>query len=984
VPSRQRAHAARLAFAATQLANGARVWDTPDFLPVDAWLVREIEALASASGKVLPRVLSPAEDWLLWRQCTANATRDIELLNRGSLAESLRRASSLAAEYGIDISDLPSFAGAEAELLHRAQQAVDERYRALDAANIQSLITQLRDAGGSREITCAGFLKLSPRLSAIGGSQRSANVRLSRPRVVIATDETDELERIAAWCKRQIAATADTRLLVILPGSPGARERLATLIRQAIDPQQWLSPSHSAIENLVVIEGGAPLADVPVVKHALSTLRWLGGSDGEFEEVSEWLRAPYWDNPRAGIRARIDLWLRETGRMSINGREWASVLATAPAPIAEGAQELGRQISAAVSALGEGVISPREWSERFRAALDAVHWPGERVRDSSEQQTVVRLHELLDEFGQLASSAGAMSRDDAVHWFGELASRTAFRPADDDGVVTISSALADPVVLYDGIWVAGLHAEAFPQPVQPDPFLSLPAQIASGIPAASASGRLAEARGLLIAWRAASDTLVLSVPSRAEDLELLPSPLLAEWLTAAGEKTSSHADQAAPAKRDAGVRNTARAESSGSAAVNSARADGGPPTSARHAPTSATAAAERRATGASKKSASTPAQADLFDLPTALSIEVATSTASPAKPTAEIPGSSATRIAESAEEVLGERSGAIWLAERIHRSNMLEFLDDSMGVPWPPGQTLPAGTRSLELQNLCAFRAYSELRLGSSELGVPEPGVAPEERGQLLHAALHILWRELRDSATLAAHAEPTLDILIERSVAEAADAILGQATDNVRPPLFVRECRRTIRLIKRLCALELTREPFRVQDTEFEKTLTVSGAQMNVRIDRLDSLESGGRAILDYKSGRRTTADWYGERPSHPQLLAYLAAVGGDVMAMATVNVTAREVRFDGIASSAQLLPKVRGVEPPVGNPAGNAWEVRRTEWLACIERLADSFLAGRAVVDPKPNACDWCHAVSICRVSDAGIDVTAELLPIKFEGQP
>ena len=102
----------------------------------------------------------------------------------------------------------------------------------------------------------------------------------------------------------------------------------------------------------------------------------------------------------------------------------------------------------------------------------------------------------------------------------------------------------------------------------------------------------------------------------------------------------------------------------------------------------------------------------------------------------------------------------------------------------------------------------------------------------------------------------------------------------------------------------------------------------MNVRIDRLDALERGGRAILDYKSGRRSTADWYGERPSHPQLLAYLAAVGGDVTAMATVNVTAREVRFDGIASSGQLLPKVRGVEPPVGNESGNAWEFRRTEW--------------------------------------------------------
>jgi len=959
-----------------QLADGVRVWDTPDILPVDAWLVREIEELASASGKILPRILSPAEDWLLWRQCTADATRDIDLLNRGALAESLRRASSLAVEYGIDISKLPSFAGAEAELLHRTQQAVDESYRDLDAANIQALIAQLPDGGGAREITCAGFSSLSPRLVAIGGCQRTAEVDLALPRVVIASDEHDELERIAGWCKLQIEAREDTRLLVVLPGSPGSRERLATLIRQGVNPQEWLSPrpAESASENMVVIEGGAPLSDVPVVAHALSTLRWLGGSNGEFEEVSEWLRAPYWDSPRAGIRARIDLWLRESGRMSINGRDFAPILNAAPAPISEGAQELSRQLSTAVSALGDGAISPREWSERFRSALDAVNWPGERVRDSSEQQTVVRLHELLDEFGQLASSAGAMSREEAIHWFGELAARTAFRPADDDAVVTISSALADPVVLYDGIWVAGLHADAFPQPVQPDPFLPLPAQIAAGIPASSASGRLAEARDILTAWRAATDTLVLSAPSRAEDLELLPSPLLLQWITDEDHARHSPTDYpvANPASTAANPASTAANPASTAAIQASAAAS------------RAIAAVPKRGAAAPKVVAK-PMQADLFDSPPSVPSGLASSVSGPA---ASVGGPAAMERATGVWQQAGTgvpdvRSGVGWLAERIHRPNMLEFLEDSMGVPWPAGQTLPAGTRSLELQNMCGFRAYAELRLGSTELGVPEPGVAPDERGQLLHAALQILWGELRDSATLAQHAEPTLDGLIEKSVTKAADAILGQATDNVRSPLFARECRRTIRLIKRLCVLELTRDPFRVQDTEFEKTLTVAGAQMNVRIDRLDALESGGQAILDYKSGRRTTADWYGERPSHPQLLAYLAAVGGDVAAMATVNVTAREVRFDGIASSGQLLPKVRGVEPPVGETSANAWDARRIEWMACIERLAMSFLSGRAVVDPKPGACDWCHAVSVCRVSDGGIDVTAELLPLKFEGQ-
>jgi RecB family exonuclease len=205
--------------------------------------------------------------------------------------------------------------------------------------------------------------------------------------------------------------------------------------------------------------------------------------------------------------------------------------------------------------------------------------------------------------------------------------------------------------------------------------------------------------------------------------------------------------------------------------------------------------------------------------------------------------------------------------------------------------------------------------------------------------------------------------------VADAANEILGPPADSTlatgHSPLFARECRRTVRLIRTLCELERKRGPFRVHDTEFESILTLAGAQMRVRIDRLDTLEAGGRAILDYKSGRRMTGDWYSERPSHPQLLAYQAAVGeADVVALATVSLTSREVRFDGIARTSQLLPKVKGVAAPGG--ADSAWQARQREWRACLERLAGDFLAGRAEVSPKPGACDYCHAISLCRVSD------------------
>lgn len=871
LPSRQRAHAARLAYAAAQLSAGKKVWPSADILAFEAWQVREIER-AAAEGASLARLISPAEEWLLWRQCTAQATGTLGLLDPAGLADSLRRASALAADFGVDVARLASAPGLEAPLLSNVERAVDERCRSLGAARMHALVGQLPARNAARAATFNGFLKLPPRLVSVGAVQTALPGPLAQPRVALASDDPDEMERIALWCQARIAAHPEARLLVIYPGSSGARERLATLIRQMIDPRAWLeagavSPADAPVASLAVIEGGASLARRPIVAHAIDTLSWLSGAPGQFSELSEWLRDPYWNTPDEVGRARIDLWLRKRGLSSVSLSHLRSTLVAMPEEISEAARGLAGQLESAAEALAEGRASPREWSERFRAALEAMGWPGARVRGSGEQQTVVRFFELLDEFGQLALSVRSMSPQEAASWLAELAAHTSYRPADEDVIVTISPAFADPVVSYDGIWVAGLHADALPQPVQPDPFLPLAMQRLSGVPQSSPEGRLEEAHALMKAWRAATEELVLSVPARSGDLQLLPSPLLAPWMRHAGPLAREH------------------------------------------------------------------------------------------KP--------------------------LWLAARMYRSGHLESVEDP-GVAWPVERSLPGGTRSLELQSLCAFRAYAELRLGSQEMDTPEPGVGFDVRGQFLHLALQKLWQRLLDSRGLAERSEVALGELIEQSVAEAAEQILAPRNRAASSPgkerLFARECRRSVRLIRQLCALERQRRPFRVLATEAEATLTLAGAQVPLRIDRLDELEDGSRAILDYKSGRRKPADWYSERPSHPQLLAYLAVHRASASAMALVNITAREIRFDGLADSAQRLPKVRAVDA-AGRAREEAWLVRTQEWVSNLERLARDFLAGRAALDPKPGACDYCHAIGICRISERALERLSEAAELSFE---
>lgn len=864
VPSRQRAEAVRLAFAAAALSRQANVWSTPDVLPFETWRAREV-ARVIVSQRSAPRLLSTAEEWWLWRKASETVASDFELMGSATLADALRRSDELAFEYGLDVRNLAA-RGVEQALLARASRAVREAEDNLGVGSAARLAPNLPVLGDARPLLFAGFLSLTPAIRAVIDSRRArgfetyvaeldAAVEIPAARYFSAEDAADELEQIAAWTRARIAQQADARLLIVLPGALAQRQRLATLIHQSLDAAGFMR--REAATEWVALEGGSPLSAQPLIAHALTSLQILhGGTD--FETASEWLRSPYWRSD-AGGRARLDAWLCQHADIEQDAWTLRRLLESVPRALEGTARGLIACIDRALHEFASEAATPRQWSERMHAALDAIGWPGERPLSSEEQQTVNRLFELLKEFGGLGAVAPRWSRSEALSALRELCTRTAFSPASGDVPVTISPLLADPIIRYDGIWVAGLTADLWPPAPSVDPFLPVEAQ--RRWPGATTEGRLMEARSLMRAWRLCSDQLVLSAAKRSGDIELTPSPLLAEI-------------QAAPAVRVA--------------------------------------------------------------------------------------------------------SG--WLAQAVRRAGALESLVDTSGSPFAAGARLPGGTYVLQVQNDCPFHAYATFRLGCEDRRPPAPGVEPDIRGRLLHGALEQLWRTVRDSQTLSAMDEGARRALIEKSIDAAVIDLWGGAPST---PPQKRERARAARLIFGLCELERTRPGFAVRDIEREQLLKLAGAELSVRIDRVDTLESGGLAILDYKSGRPGKAEWYEPRPSHVQLMAYLAATEGDVRALATVHLTAREIRFSGISASAKLLPKVREVQGQAqrdddGGASGQdtIWLDRTREWLACLERLAHEFVNGYAAVDPKPLACLFCPVDSLCRIAESPLPIDDALI--------
>ena len=320
--------------------------------------------------------------------------------------------------------------------------------------------------------------------------------------------------------------------------------------------------------------------------------------------------------------------------------------------------------------------------------------------------------------------------------------------------------------------------------------------------------------------------------------------------------------------------------------------------------------------------------------------------------------------------------GGIDLARTIRAARAVERYAHEPGLPWPEEQPLPAGTRAIELQSRCPFRAYAQLRLGAEPLETPQPGITSRERGRLLHRALELLWRRLGGSPGLVvARADRSLSSAVDECVAQAAAEILQGADpeavdDSYRPAAdatgllalraaaITRELGRAGRLILALCELEGARSPFVIHELETAHRVQIGAARIDVRIDRVDRLDDGSYAILDYKSGRATTADWDAARTTHPQLLVYLLAAGVPVSALAMAHLDPKSVVFKGIGDQDARLPGVKASREP--------WPQQLEVWRDQVAQLAGDFVRGEARVDPLDGACDYCHLHAFCRIAD------------------
>ncbi len=232
-------------------------------------------------------------------------------------------------------------------------------------------------------------------------------------------------------------------------------------------------------------------------------------------------------------------------------------------------------------------------------------------------------------------------------------------------------------------------------------------------------------------------------------------------------------------------------------------------------------------------------------------------------------------------------------------------------------------------QARCPLRAFCEYRLDARPLDSPGIGMNARLRGMATHRALELLFADLPASDRLAAKIAE-----IGTVARRALDEIFGDARVPLRA-LFALETERLETALARFVALEQSRGPFRIVGVERKVRIEVARLELEVRIDRIDSLGDGSVAILDYKTAERVkTADWFRDRPHEIQVPLYASHAAERVSAAAIAAVTA-DAEYRGYWPERAFPGK-----PARLNEAD--WAAQLARWRTQIEALAREYAAG------------------------------------------
>jgi len=300
-------------------------------------------------------------------------------------------------------------------------------------------------------------------------------------------------------------------------------------------------------------------------------------------------------------------------------------------------------------------------------------------------------------------------------------------------------------------------------------------------------------------------------------------------------------------------------------------------------------------------------------------------------------------------------------ATLIQRSASMQSIVDTHGPPLAHGTKIKGGTRLIENQARCPFKAFALHRLRIKKLEEAGIGLDPRQHGNLFHHAMELFWQQTGSQQNLLAQTTESRDALINTVIESAIKEY------DIAPKLQSIQSRYLFRLIHDwLEQVECERQPFAVTQLEQAQEIEIAGVRISVKVDRVDELASGETVVIDYKTGQHNAIKtWSEPRIENPQLPLY-AGTDAKVEGVCFAQVFPNQNKFIGTTSTDDIVANLKSpLKTRSFDKKLESWEHAREHWADSLSSLATEIREGVATITPVNNACEFCELPSLCRIS-------------------
>lgn len=489
----------------------------------------------------------------LWAHIIESDDTVPPLVNIKQLQEQCQQASDIRRQHQISREAIQELETDDSALFIQLEAQYFDALKQLGAVDntgaCQRLLLHAQNSGhrSDEQLYLYGFAELSPLHNAIlQGYSRDELAIINEPQInqtiesSLSTTQSNEFETAAQWARQIIAQDDSGSIAVVIPELHRYKSQVEQIFIKALEPQAFLHDESQTIPRLFDISASSTLAEQSIAQDIIPLIELTEPYIAR-KSALQLFNSEYWGTGFNACGAAVINAIENHYKDYLSCAGLFDIYASSEYDHQE--QE-AQAISALMATRSMGQHNKKtrfcsEWVQWLMELLEKSSWPGPRTLHSAEYQQVQTLLSSLDAF---TANGNLLYGKINLRHFKRLLEQHLLSTMSHVEVaaprVHILGLMEASGLSFDHCFVCNLNENVLPEPAAPIALLPTVLQRQYNTPKSSPERELLYAKKLLKGLINTSSHVVLSYSSEDDAGELLPSPLITEYLESAPVKTT--------------------------------------------------------------------------------------------------------------------------------------------------------------------------------------------------------------------------------------------------------------------------------------------------------------------------------------------------------------------------------------------------------------------------------------------------------------